>query len=207
MAPAIPIIVNKPQLHLASSSLRRCELLTTLGLSFSHAGVDLDETPLKGESVQEMVLRLALGKVELAARTRNSDLPILGADTAVALGNRILGKPDNKEDALQMLADLSGRTHLVLTAVAVAFKGSTESALVSSEVTFREIPLAEAQAYWNTGEPWGKAGAYAVQGIGGVFVQHLTGSYSAVVGLPVFETAALLGNAGVNALPSHSELE
>jgi septum formation protein len=205
--PAILIIVNKPQLHLASSSLRRRELLTTLGLSFSHAGVDLDETPLKGESVQDMVLRLALGKAQLAARARSNDLPILGADTAVALGDRILGKPDSEEDALQMLAVLSGQTHLVLTAVAVAVNGSTETALVTSEVTFREISPPEAQAYWDTGEPRGKAGAYAVQGIGGVFVQHLTGSYSAVVGLPVFETAVLLGNAGVNALPSYSELE
>jgi septum formation protein len=189
--------VNKPQLHLASSSARRRELLSALGLSYTHAGVDLDETPLTGEPANAMVLRLALAKAQTAENSCDSDLPILGADTAVALDARVLGKPADREDALQMLALLSGRTHTVLTAVAIVGHGQPESALATSEVTFREIRPEEAAAYWDSGEPQGKAGAYAVQGIGGIFVQQIKGSYSAVVGLPIFETAKLLGSAGI----------
>jgi len=198
-------IVNKPQFHLASSSTRRRELLSVLGLSYSHAGVDLDETPLPGEPADAMVLRLALAKARTAQRTRITDLPILGADTAIALDDRILGKPRDRDDAMQMLASLSGRKHTVLTAVAIVGRGRSDTLLATAEVMFREISGSEASAYWDSGEPRGKAGAYAVQGLGGIFVKHIKGSYSAIVGLPVFETARLLATMGVQVLPFSSQ--
>lgn len=198
--------MNKPQLHLASSSARRRELLSALGLSYTHAGVDLDETPLPGEQVNAMVLRLALAKAQAAENSCDSTLPILGADTAVAVDDRILGKPANKDDAIQMLALLSGRTHTVSTAVAIVGEGLSQSALATSQVTFREIRPEEAGAYWDSGEPQGKAGAYAVQGLGGIFVQHIKGSYSAIVGLPMFETAKLLNSAGIQLLQTSNQI-
>jgi len=186
------------ELHLASSSARRREILTALGVSFTWAGVDLDETPLAAERAAGIVQRLATAKAQ-AARS-GCERPVLGADTAVAVGKRIFGKPESKQDALAMLAALSGRTHQVVTAVALSCDRGTMTAMSTTDVSFREITADEALAYWQSGEPAGKAGAYAVQGIGGMFVRELSGSYSGVVGLPVFETAALLNQAGIDLL-------
>lgn len=197
--------MSSPVLHLASSSPRRRELLTALGLNFSYDGVDIDESALPGEAASDLVLRLATGKARTAYDSGKYEVPVLGADTLVILGDRVFGKPRSKEEALNMLASLSGTTHQVLTAVALMANGELQTAVSVTEVQFREIHPDEAEAYWQSGEPAGKAGAYAVQGLGGIFVSAINGSYSGVVGLPVFETADLLRRAGIElpAMPEH----
>jgi len=189
--------VDQPVLHLASSSPRRREILGALGVRLSFEGVNIDESRAPGEAVADMVLRLACEKAQAADA---GALPVLGADTIVVLDDRVFGKPGSEEDALEMLHALSGRTHRVLTAVALISDGRLESVVANSEVKFRDIHPDEALAYWQSGEPKGKAGSYAIQGLGGIFVESLTGSYSGVVGLPVFETAELLGSAGIAVL-------
>jgi len=190
--------VSEPILHLASSSPRRQEILAALGLTFSVGGADVNERRLDGESAESMVLRLA----EAKARAVDLDEPriVLGADTAVVLGEHIFGKPRHRDEALEMLGRLSGRTHRVLTGVALYSENGLRTALSVTEVRFREIGPDEALAYWQSGEPCDKAGAYAIQGRGGVFVEALSGSYSGVVGLPVFETVQLLRDAGLRVL-------
>ncbi|MFQ6005383.1 MAG: Maf family protein [Woeseia sp.] len=187
--------------HLASSSPRRHQVLEALGVSFTAAGVDIDETRYDGEPVADMVVRLAVAKAKAARATVDDALPIIGADTAVALGDRVLGKPGSDGEAMEMLACLSGRAHTVLTAVALDHAGEVSTATSITEVRFREISPDEAQRYWQSEEPRDKAGAYAVQGVGGIFVEHVSGSYSGVVGLPVFEMAELLRKAGLNIMP------
>lgn len=188
-------------LYLASGSPRRRELLTQIGIPFTSLSAAIDETPLPAEAAAAYVERLAREKAcaGLASLPPSSDSPVavLGADTAVVLEGRILGKPQNREDALAMLAALSGREHLVMTAVAVADHQRCLSVNVSSRVVFRTISTEQAEAYWASGEPADKAGSYAIQGLGAVFVQRLEGSYSAVVGLPLNETAELLGQFGI----------
>lgn len=187
-------------IYLASGSPRRRELLTQIGVPFVALSAAIDETPHLGELPADYVARLALGK----AQAGHATLPqgagaavVLGADTAVIIDGRILGKPRDQADALEMLMSLSGREHEVLSAVAL-FDGSRHEVInVGAQVRFRPIEPAEAQAYWASGEPVDKAGGYAIQGLGAVFVASLTGSYSAVVGLPLCETAALLGRFGV----------
>ncbi len=196
-------------IHLASSSPRRHGILAALGLKFTAAGVDIDETRYDGEPVADMVVRLAVAKAAAARANVDQSMPVIGADTAVALDDLVLGKPVSGDEAAQMLAALSGRTHEVMTGVALDYAGKVRTATSVTEVRFREISPDEARAYWQSGEPIDKAGAYAVQGIGGIFVEDISGSYSGVVGLPVFETAALLADAGLNVLaldldPSHA---
>lgn len=196
-----PIIVNKQlQLFLASSSPRRAEILDSLGVSYAAGGVDLDEQRADNESAETMVLRLANEKAAMARLSRSE--PVLAADTAVVVDAAVFGKPQNRAEALDMLARLSGRSHLVMTGVALHSDAGAQTALSVSEVTFREIGPDEARAYWQSGEPCDKAGAYAIQGLGGVFVEGLRGSYSGVVGLPVFETAELLAAAGIDIIKS-----
>jgi len=185
-------------LHLASASPRRQALLTALGLRFTAAGVDIDESRNPGESPAEMVLRLAEAKAAAAGAGR--DAVVIGADTAVVMGDEVYGKPADQREAEAILASLSGRTHQVLTGVAVRSRRGMETAMSRSDVRFREIRPDEAVAYWQSGEPADKAGAYAIQGRGGVFVASMAGSYSGIVGLPVFETALLLRNAGIDVL-------
>lgn len=196
-------MTRNPNLYLASSSPRRHEILSALGLEFTVVSNDVDETPVDGESPQDMVLRLAAAK----AMAIDGDAPavIIGADTAVVIDDVALGKPGNEADAVMMLLRLSGRAHSVLTGVAVRSSGGVQKTLCTSTVRFREICQDEARAYWQTGEPCDKAGAYAIQGIGGIFVEMIEGSYSGVVGLPVFETIGLLNNAGVHVLAPQSE--
>ena len=186
-----------PDLHLASSSPRRREILTSLGLTFSHSGVDIDESQQSGEPLTRMALRLAKEKALAAAGV---DLPVLAADTIVTLGDRAFGKPASREACLSMLEALSGKTHRVITGVALSAGGRLETAMSDTAVRFRDIGPDEALAYWQSGEPRDKAGAYGIQGLGGVFVESISGSYSGVVGLPVFETAALLRRAGIDVL-------
>lgn len=195
----IPIIENKP-LHLASSSPRRREILAALGLDFTVGGADVDETRRDGEAPRDMVLRLAAAKAR--AGSPGEGCVVIGADTVVVQGDELFGKPRDGDDALAMLARLSGKVHQVMTGVAVRSGGATGSALAVTDVHFREIGPDEALRYWQSGEPADKAGAYAIQGKGGVFVEHIHGSYSNVVGLPVFETAGLLEQAGIVILGS-----
>jgi len=187
-------------LHLASSSPRRKEILAALGLTFSVGGADVDEQRLDGESAADMVLRLAVEKA--VAGAPGGDAVVIAADTIVVLGDDIFGKPEGRDDALDMLARLSGRTHQVLTGIAVWADRHMRSAMSATDVHFREISPDEALAYWQSGEPCDKAGAYAIQGRGGVFVEAISGSYSGVVGLPVFETVKLLKEAGIKVLES-----
>jgi len=189
--------MNRPTLHLASGSPRRREILEAMGLRFTYAGVDVDEARLGGELATDMALRLAAAKAAAAGRPG----VVIGADTIVVLGDQVFGKPATREDALRMLAELSGRTHEVLTAVAVQVDGRSRAALSRTRVRFRNLGPDEAARYWHSGEPADKAGAYAVQGLGGIFVAEIQGSYSGVVGLPVYETAALLEDAGIDILP------
>ncbi len=191
---------SEPILHLASSSPRRAEILDALGVSYSASGVDIDEQRVANEAADAMVLRLAAEKAA-AARSRQS-LPVLAADTAVVVDDAVFGKPRDRDDALNMLARLSGRSHQVMTGVALHWDEGEEVALSVSEVTFREIGPDEALAYWQSGEPRGKAGAYAIQGLGGVFVEAVRGSYSGVVGLPVFEVAQLLAAVKIDIIKS-----
>lgn len=189
------------QLILASKSPRRHELLTQLGIEFKLVDTDIDETPKAGENPQDMVLRLAIAKAQAGRlASPHSSVPVLGADTCVVMDKQILGKPKSLQDGLNMLQCLSGACHEVLTAVAISTDKMTESIISQSKVYFREITDAEAISYWNTGEPQDKAGAYAIQGLGGIFVKHLEGSFTGVMGLPIYETAQLLQKANIKLL-------
>jgi septum formation protein len=187
------------QLYLASGSPRRRELLAQIGVPFTAISADIDETPLNDETPSAYVERLARGKAEAGRRALQNDADgcVLGADTAVVLDGRILGKPLDQADSLSMLLSLSGRDHEVLTAIAVLDAQRCESRVVRSRVRFRAIAEREAAAYWASGEPRDKAGGYGIQGLGAVFVAGLEGSYSAVVGLPLCETCELLGHFGI----------
>lgn len=185
-----------PKLHLASSSPRRSRILEGMGLEFTASGVDIDERRHPGEAADTMVLRLAAEKA--AAVPAAPGTVVLGADTAVVLDGEVFGKPGDEADALRMLARLSGRRHQVMTGVAVHAGDATTRVLSVTDVTFREIGPDEAHEYWQSGEPRGKAGAYAIQGLGGAFVANIAGSYTGVVGLPVVETADLLRAAGID---------
>jgi septum formation protein len=186
-------------LYLASGSPRRRELLTQIGVPFTVVSAAIDETPLTNESPASYVERLARGKAAAgrAALVEATGACVLGADTAVILDGQILGKPVDQADALAMLLALSDREHEVLTAIALIDGQRCETRLVSSRVRFRKISADEATTYWHSGEPQDKAGGYAIQGLAAVFVAGLNGSYSAVVGLPVCETAELLAQFGI----------
>ena len=188
------------QLYLASTSPRRRDILQTLGVEFTVVAVDTDETPIDGESPEDLVLRLATAKAEAAAGAATDAGIVLAADTVVVLGDRVLGKPRNCDDAVEMLLALSGQTHSVLTGVALRTADGTRAVLSATDVRFREIVQDEATAYWQSGEPCDKAGAYGIQGLGGMFVEAINGSYSGVMGLPVFETVELLKSAGIEVL-------
>lgn len=180
---------------LASQSPRRAALLEQIDIAFRVAPAEVDENPLPGEAPAAYVRRVALAKA-LAVRAVDARLPVLGADTAVVLDGRILGKPRDRDDAIAMLCALGGHTHQVLTGVALASE-RTAYRLSTSRVRFRDVSNREAAAYWATGEPADKAGGYAVQGLGAAFIEHIEGSYSGIMGLPLFDTLALLAEAGV----------
>ena len=181
-----------PPLVLASASPRRRALLEQLGIPLRIDPAHLDENVRAGEAAEQYVLRLAREKAE-AVHVRHPDATVLAADTSVVLDGSVLGKPGTTDEALHMLRRLSGRSHLVMTAVAVAGTGER---LVTAAVTFAPTDEAALRWYVSTGEPMDKAGAYAVQGIGGFLVERIEGSHSAVVGLPLVETVALLRESG-----------
>jgi septum formation protein len=197
-------------LYLASGSSRRRELLRQIAVPFLTQIAPIDENALPGESPVAYVERLARakGQAGLAALADTRDAVVLGADTAVVLDGQILGKPADRDEALATLSALSGRSHEVLTAVALVSRERVVSRVVTSRVTFRPLSQAEIEAYWASGEPQDKAGCYGIQGLAAVFVSQLHGSYSAVVGLPLCETAALLAEFAIpcwQSLPGHSQ--
>lgn len=190
-------------IYLASASPRRAELLPLIGISFEVLKLGefgVDEAVHGREAPAAYVKRLAREKAQAGARAVSARglkaLPVLGADTTVCVGRDILGKPadarDPKVEAARMLALLSGRGHRVLTAVALAHRGKVEVVLSDSRVEFRRLARAEIAAYIATGEAFDKAGAYGIQGHAAAFVSHLSGSYTGVMGLPLFETAEML---------------
>ncbi|NQY34041.1 MAG: septum formation inhibitor Maf [Alteromonadaceae bacterium] len=187
------------QLILASQSPRRRELLSQLGYQFSCQGADLDESVHENELPEVYVERLAREKVQhvlklqsLSQNLNQKSAVVLGADTSVVYKQQILGKPENKADCLAMLDLLSDRKHQVFTSIAVGVSDKIISRVIVTDVYFKPLTHIEIERYWQTGEPQDKAGAYGIQGIGGQFVKHIQGSYSAVVGLPLYETANLL---------------
>ncbi|MEE4281487.1 MAG: nucleoside triphosphate pyrophosphatase [Pseudomonadales bacterium] len=179
---------TKP-LILASASPRRAQLLEQMGLVFSVRVTNVDETPLPGESPAAYVARLAQAKAQAGFEPGAISI---GADTTVTIDDEILGKPCGLTEGVDMLLRLAGRRHEVLTGVAVSDGVKTLCEVVGAVVHFGEISTATAERYWYTGEPADKAGGYGIQGIGGIFVQRLEGSYTAVVGLPVERTEHLL---------------
>jgi septum formation protein len=191
--------MTKDFVYLASASPRRGELLRQIGVQFRVQPSDIDETPGPDELPAAYVLRLAAAKAAAVAGNLAADAsaPVLAADTAVVLDGEILGKPADAAEAAHMLERLSGRSHEVLTAVAVRAGAATDTRLSLSEVRFRATTAAERAAYCRTGEPLDKAGGYAIQGRAAVFVEHLRGSFSGVMGLPLYETSELLVRCGV----------
>ena len=181
---------------LASRSPRRLELLRQIGIQPEVLPVPVDETPAVNEAPEAYVRRITQDKAEAGAALRPHQA-ILAADTAVILDRRILGKPKDEDDAIQMLLALSGRTHQVLSGVALWQDQVLRYRLSRSRVRFRPISMHEARDYWRSGEPRDKAGGYAIQGQGALFVEHICGSYSGIMGLPLFETGALLKQAGI----------
>lgn len=187
---------QKPVLRLASASPRRRQLLELIGVPHVVLPADIDETPRTAEPPGEYVVRLAREKAA-AIWAVAQDLPVLAADTTVVVDQEILGKPESEAQAHDMLGKLSGREHVVHTGVALIASGAQQVALSSTLVKFSALTREQIHAYWQSGEPQGKAGAYAIQGLGAVFVAGIAGSYTGVMGLPLFETAQLLRAAGI----------
>lgn len=187
-------------LILASGSPRRKLLLQQLGISFETDPPDVDESVETGEAPELYVTRLSVKKAQTVSKKYNSEAVILAADTTVVLHGNILGKPESKEHGLQMLSELSGSRHDVLTGVSICCGSRVETFFVSTEVTFRHLGEKEIAWYWETGEPQDKAGSYGLQGAGAAFVETLTGSYSNVIGLPLSETVLILRDFSIECL-------
>ncbi len=202
----------KPQIYLASSSPRRQQLLDQIKIRYQVVQPDVKESPQTGESPVDYAVRVAIEKARCGfdmlslggVGCSSPVLPVLGADTVVTLDNKIIGKPNNKADGIDMLKQLSGKCHDVITAVALVTQHEERSVICTvnckSTVSFRQITTDECELYWLSKEPHDKAGSYAIQGIAAIFINDLSGSYSGVMGLPLFETAKLLQNFGIKAL-------
>ncbi len=189
----------QPQIILASASPRRSELLKQIGISHRIMAVDIDETPLANESPLAYVERVAAEKSAVCQVLLNDNLPVLSADTSVICDGEIMGKPLDLDHAVTMLSRLSGRSHQVYSAVSL--RGDQHwQALSISEVKFKTLSTDEIIAYWQTGEPCDKAGAYAIQGLASTFIESITGSFSGVMGLPLYETAQLLAKQGIKVI-------
>jgi septum formation protein len=189
----------QPQIILASASPRRSELLKQIGISHRIMAVDIDETPLANESPLAYVERVAAEKSAACQVLLNDNLPVLSADTSVICAGEIMGKPLDLDHAINMLSRLSGRSHQVYSAVSL--RGDQHwQALSISEVKFKTLSTDEIIAYWQTGEPCDKAGAYAIQGLASTFIESITGSFSGVMGLPLYETAQLLAKQGIRVI-------
>ncbi len=195
-------MATTPRLILASASPRRRELLDQLGICYTVRPADIVECPQAGEAPEAYVQRIAAEKSQTALNASDGALPVLAADTEVVLDGEIFGKPDGLAHASAMLSRLSGREHAVLSAVSLRQGHRHWTALNRSLVRFRALTTRDIAAYWATGEPLGKAGAYAIQGLGALFITRLAGSYSGVMGLPLFETADLLAQVKLYPLPA-----
>ncbi|MDP2878875.1 MAG: Maf family protein [Sulfuricella sp.] len=205
-------MISDKRIYLASRSPRRRELLAQIGIGFEllllrddpMRGKDVDESPLPGENPHDYVLRVSHAKAEVGwqrvQQRRLPHFPVLAADTAVVLNDRIMGKPANRDEAMEMLLALSGKRHEVLTAVAVANADKIEQKLSASIVQFGKLTDHAVRRYVMTGEPLDKAGAYAIQGHAAAFIEKIEGSYSGVMGLPLYETAELLAGFGIEVL-------
>jgi len=187
-------LISEPFIYLASKSPRRQELLKQIGIEFTLVDIDVEETPQREESALAYVRRLAIEKSQAGLKASKCDAPVLGSDTIVVLDNHIMEKPRDQAHGVAMLLALSGQTHQVMTAIALSNSEQTLSEVVITHVTFCEISEQQAIAYWHTGEPADKAGGYGIQGLAGKFVEHLEGSYFAVVGLPLRETQVLINH-------------
>jgi septum formation protein len=192
--------MHSAHLILASASPRRRELLEQIGIRYQVHTTDLDESPLPNEAPLALAQRLAAAKAQTVWELSHQQLPVLGADTLGVLDGELLVKPTDFESARQMLLFMSGRAHTIYSAIALYHQGGCEQAVSESKVWFRTITEAEIRAYWQQGEPRDKAGAYAIQGLGAIFAERLEGSYSGVMGLPLFETAQVLEKAGIRIL-------
>tara|TARA_B100001094_G_C18192496_1_gene808252 strand:+ start:3562 stop:4146 length:585 start_codon:yes stop_codon:yes gene_type:complete len=188
-------------LYLASSSPRRQELLSQLGYQFKQVSPNIPEVQHHEECAQDYVKRLAQEKAQKGLELTHASAVVLGADTLISFKDRVFEKPKDKQDFISMMQQLSGQTHQVLTAIAVATSSSTITQLIQVNVRFCTLTELDIQYYWETQEPQDKAGGYAIQGIGGNFVESIQGSYSAVVGLPLVETRNLLAQHHVR--PQH----
>lgn len=184
------------QIVLASASPRRRELLAQVGVACVVQPADIDEAPMPGERAGDYVLRVARAKATAVADARGDAATVLGADTTVVVDNEPLGKPRGPAEARAMLRRLSGRVHEVISAVVVVRGTQISSRVVTTRVTIRPLDDQEIAVYCATGEPYDKAGGYAIQGRAAAFVAHLEGSYTGVVGLPLFETVELLAEVG-----------
>lgn len=190
-------MTNKPDLILASASPRRRALLARLDVPFEVITADIDETRLADESPLAMTERLAQSKARTIAEKLNEPGWVLGADTTVALGDRVFGKPRSRNDAIDTLNQLADNTHEVISSVALLGPGSEAIRSVVSRVTFGPLSSNQIETYCNGDEPWDKAGSYGIQGLAGAFVEHVDGDYTAIVGLPLFTCAQLLRAAGL----------
>jgi len=190
------VVSQSPQLTLASASPRRRELLDQIQVSYTVHPVNIDESHIAGETPERFVMRLALEKAQAGYKQKPA-IPALGSDTIVVFKHHILGKPESQKTAFDMLSLLSGNTHQVMTAVAIC-NGETEHCELSvSDVEFSQLTEQQIKDYWLTGESVDKAGGYAVQGIAAKFIKNIKGSYSGIMGLPLFETAQLLERVGI----------
>ena len=186
---------------LASASPRRAELLDQIGVSYQVRAVDIDESSRVDEAAKDLVQRLAKEKAKAVSSQDNPLLlPVLGSDTLGIVDGSLLVKPQDFDHAYQMLSQMSGCYHEILTAVSISYKGKIFSALNTNKVYFRQLTDKEIKQYWDTGEPVDKAGAYAVQGLAATFIEKIEGSYSGIMGLPLFETSQLLQEVGVSSL-------
>ncbi|GAA0399690.1 Maf family protein [Cocleimonas flava] len=185
------------QIILASASPRRAELLDQVGITYDIQSVDIDESVRPNESAEDLVQRLA---IEKSLAVANADKPVLGSDTLGLINDHILVKPTDLDHSIKMLSDMSGNWHEILSAVAISYNGNTHVKLNRNRVLFREITQDEMIRYWKTGEPQDKAGSYAIQGIAAMFIQRIEGSYSGIMGLPLFETMQLLNDLGISNL-------
>ena len=196
--------MDKQTIYLASRSPRRAELLQQIGLNFTVLPSDIDETPLLNELSHEYVVRLAAEKAQACFAKLQLDqanlYPVLAADTTVSVDGRILGKPQDDDDAFQMLSSLAGRWHEVHTGIAVATISGVKTAISTTRVEMPKLSDKKILAYVATGEPRDKAGAYGIQGLASTMIKRIEGSYSGVMGLPIYETAMLLEQAGIRVL-------
>jgi len=190
--------LNSQQIFLASKSPRRAEILTQMGISYDIIQVSVPEILATNELCEDYVFRLAQEKAQAGLDSRSEeDLLVIGADTVIFFNDRILEKPKNEQEAFKMLSSLSNNTHLVKTAVSVCNRIHCQTIVQTSRVTMANLSRSEISDYWKTSEPCDKAGGYAIQGKGAIFIKHIEGSYSGIMGLPIYETARLLNKFGI----------